>query len=140
MTRYFATAAAATLLLAGCNTYNDGESISLDSTAPGVEWQIRPYDDLKEFSGEEISMPGFDMGEYVRGVVPGTVFTAYVEAGIEEDPDYGDNIYRVDETFYNRPFWYRMHPAPRMSADICCAPVSMSLTLCPVTGRTRWLS
>lgn len=108
MTRYFAAAAAATLLLAGCNTYNDGESISLDSTAPGVEWQIRPYDDLKEFSGEEISMPGFDMGEYVRGVVPGTVFTAYVEAGIEEDPDYGDNIYRVDETFYNRPFWYRM--------------------------------
>ena len=84
MTRYFAAAAAATLLLAGCNTYNDGESISLDSTAPGVEWQIRPYDDLKEFSGEEISMPGFDMGEYVRGVVPGTVFTAYVEAGKEE--------------------------------------------------------
>lgn len=47
------------------------------------------------------------MSEYVKGVVPGTVFTAYVEAGIVPDPNYADNIYKVDETFYNRPFWYR---------------------------------
>lgn len=43
----------------------------------------------------------------VEGVVPGIVFTAYVNAGREENPDYGDNIYRVDERFYSRPFWYR---------------------------------
>ena len=47
------------------------------------------------------------MPDYVRGVVPGAVFTAYVEAGIVPDPNYADNIYKVDETFYNRPFWYR---------------------------------
>ena len=47
------------------------------------------------------------MSDYVKGVVPGTVFTAYVEAGIVSDPNYADNIYKVDETFYNRPFWYR---------------------------------
>lgn len=47
------------------------------------------------------------MSDYVKGVVPGTVFTAYVEAGIVPDPNYADNIYKVDETFYNRPFWYR---------------------------------
>lgn len=43
----------------------------------------------------------------VEGVVPGVVFTAYVNAGKEETPEYGDNIWRVDERFYNRPFWYR---------------------------------
>ena len=47
------------------------------------------------------------MPDYVKGVVPGAVFTAYVEAGIVPDPNYADNIYKVDETFYNRPFWYR---------------------------------
>mgnify|MGYP000674162980 CR=1 FL=1 len=39
------------------------------------------------------------MSDYVKGVVPGTVFTAYVEAGIVPDPNYADNIYKVDETF-----------------------------------------
>lgn len=44
------------------------------------------------------------MPDYVRGVVPGAVFTAYVEAGIVPDPNYADNIYKVDETFYNRRY------------------------------------
>lgn len=77
---------------------------SLNSDAP-VVWEIAPKDDRP--SGFELSTPGFDNAGYVKGVVPGTVFTAYVEAGIVPDPNYGDNIYRVDESFYNRPFWYR---------------------------------
>lgn len=100
--------AAAAVLSCSLNICHGQETVPLDSSNPGIEWQVRPYDDLKTFSGREISSPDFDMGEYVRGVVPGTVFTAYVEAGLEENPDYADNIYRVDETFYNRPFWYRM--------------------------------
>ena len=43
----------------------------------------------------------------LTGLVPGTIFNAYVLAGKEENPDWGDNIYRVDETKYNRSFWYR---------------------------------
>lgn len=72
-----------------------------------IVWQIRPQADLENVEGEQLSIPGFEMGDYVRGVVPGVVFTAYVEAGKEQDPNYADNIYKVDETFYNRPFWYR---------------------------------
>lgn len=80
--------------------------ISLNSSNPEIVWQITPQAELPH-SGQEISTPGFVMPDYVKGVVPGAVFTAYVEAGKETDPNYGDNIWNVDESFYNRPFWYR---------------------------------
>lgn len=81
--------------------------LSLNSSNPRVVWELKPQADLGGVSGERISTPGFEMSGYVKGVVPGTVFTAYVEAGIVPDPDYADNIWKVDEVFYNRPFWYR---------------------------------
>ena len=81
---------------------------SLDSTDGSASWQLCPQDDLKGVGGTTISTPGFVMpADAVAAVVPGAVFTSYVEAGREEDPDYADNIYRVDESFYSRPFWYR---------------------------------
>ncbi|MDR2087425.1 MAG: T9SS type A sorting domain-containing protein [Dysgonamonadaceae bacterium] len=83
------------------------EKYSLNSDNQGIVWEIKPKDDLASRTGLELSTPGFDNAGYVKGVVPGTVFTAYVEAGIVPDPNYGDNIYQVDESFYNRPFWYR---------------------------------
>lgn len=79
--------------------------ISLN-TADGTLWQIKPQADVQG-SGLEISKPGYRMDDYVKGVVPGIVFVAYVEAGLEKDPNFGGNIWEVDETFYNRPFWYR---------------------------------
>ena len=72
-----------------------------------VVWQVKPKDDLPFITGQDLSKPGYILTNNVEGVVPGTVFTAYVQAGRVPDPDYGDNIYRVDETFFNRPFWYR---------------------------------
>ena len=81
--------------------------MSLNSSDPRIVWEVKPQADLENVTGEQISTPGFEIPEYVKGVVPGTVFTAYVEAGIVPDPNYADNIYKVDETFYNRPFWYR---------------------------------
>ena len=81
--------------------------ISLDSKE-GTQWQLCPQDDLAGVSGQSISTAGFTMpGDAVAAPVPGIVFTAYVEAGREENPEYADNIYRVDEKFYSRPFWYR---------------------------------
>ncbi|MFT3903018.1 MAG: glycoside hydrolase family 2 TIM barrel-domain containing protein [Niabella sp.] len=79
--------------------------VSLNSSDSHV-WQIKPLADLKN-PGTEISTPGFNISGYVNGVVPGTVFTAYVDAGIVSDPNYADNIYKVDESLFNRPFWYR---------------------------------
>ena len=82
-------------------------TMSLNSSNPQIVWQVKPQADLGNATGEQISTPGYEMTESVKGIVPGAVFTAYVEAGIVPDPDYSDNIYRVDETYYNRSFWYR---------------------------------
>lgn len=80
---------------------------SLDS-ADGTRWELCPQDSLPGVTGKAISAPGFSMPACaVEGVVPGCVFTAYVNAGLEETPEYGDNIWRADERFYSRPFWYR---------------------------------
>jgi len=80
--------------------------VSLNSSNPNIVWEIKPQAEVN-FSGNQISVPGFQFGDYVIGIVPGVVFTSYVAAGKEKDPNFSDNIYKVDETFYNRPFWYR---------------------------------
>jgi hypothetical protein len=85
-------------------------SYSLASDVKGVEWTLAPQAEVSD-GGKAISQPGYqlkgtDMGA-VKAVVPGVVFASYVAAGKEECPEYADNIYRVDETKYNRPFWYR---------------------------------
>ncbi|MBB5394105.1 glycoside hydrolase family 2 TIM barrel-domain containing protein [Mucilaginibacter sp. AK015] len=71
-----------------------------------LNWKLFPQDD-RLYTLEQISVPGFYTNNWIDGVVPGTVFYAYVKAGKEKDPDYADNIYQVDKSKYNRPFWYR---------------------------------
>ena len=72
--------------------------MSLNSSNPKIVWEVKPQADLNNMGGEQISTPGFKMPDYVKGVVPGAVFTAYVEAGIVPDPNYADNIYKVDNS------------------------------------------
>lgn len=90
------------------NLYCMGQlkKISLNSDNPDIVWQVKPQAELP-YTGQEISRPDFKMEKAVKGVVPGVVFTAYVEAGLVPDPNFGDHIHQVDETYYNRPFWYR---------------------------------
>ncbi len=88
------------------NGHAQTTQVSLNSANQDITWQLKPKADVNS-SGTEISTPGFKMSEYVKGIVPGVVFTSYVKAGKEKDPNYADNIYEVDESFYNRPFWYR---------------------------------
>src|SRR5690606_11478436 len=57
--------------------------------------------------GAAIHAAGYNDQGWVEGVVPGTVFGAFVEAGLEQDPNFGDNIYKVDKAKYDRDCWYR---------------------------------
>ena len=70
-------------------------------------WQVAPQADMPHSGGDRVSTTGFKLKNAIEGVVPGTVFTAYVNAGKEKDPNYGTNILEANEAFYNRPFWYR---------------------------------
>lgn len=79
------------------------EVLSLNSY-DGTKWQVFPAANLM---WGRIVRADFQPDDYVEGIVPGTIFSAYVAAGREENPNWGDNIYRVDESKYNQTFWYR---------------------------------
>ena len=82
-----------------------------------LNWKLAAKNDVAESPGE-VSRPGFKTDGWINAVVPGTVFYAYVIAGKEKNPDYADNIYQVDHSKYNRPFWYRTEfSAKELSAD-----------------------
>ncbi|MBQ8046848.1 MAG: beta galactosidase jelly roll domain-containing protein [Prevotella sp.] len=79
------------------------EVLSLNSK-DGTLWKLFPTDGVAQ---PRVIIGRFEPTAYVEGIVPGTVLNAYVQAGEEEDPDWGDNAYNIDETKYNRSFWYR---------------------------------
>ena len=72
----------------------------------GDGWMVAPQAEVSG-SGEQISAPGFNTDKWVKAKVPGTVLEAYVVAGIEKEPSYGDNAYKIDKKKYDRNFWYR---------------------------------
>jgi hypothetical protein len=71
-----------------------------------LHWILNPQSETSG-TGRQVSSPGFRTTGWINAVVPGTVFYSYVKAGKEKDPDYAENIYQVDKSKYNRPYWYR---------------------------------
>nr|WP_242052381.1 discoidin domain-containing protein [Dysgonomonas sp. GY75] len=78
---------------------------SLDSNNPNVKWKVKPQDEIRDI--DTLFQPGYDSDNWVRAIVPATVFTSYVEAGLEKDPNFADNIYQVDKAKYDKSFVYR---------------------------------
>ena len=72
----------------------------------GDAWKVAPLAEVAA-PGEQVSMPGYNDRAWVGAQVPGTVFGSYVRAGLEKEPTYGDNIYKVDKAKYDRDYWYR---------------------------------
>ena len=71
-----------------------------------LNWKLAPQDD-QLYTEQQVSTAGFNTDSWIKAIVPGTVFYSYVVAGKENNPDYADNIYKVDKAKYNRPYWYR---------------------------------
>ncbi|TFF35474.1 discoidin domain-containing protein [Mucilaginibacter psychrotolerans] len=71
----------------------------------GQIWKVTPQSDITH--PEQISERNYNTQTWVNAIVPGTVFASYVAAGLEKDPNFGDNIYKVDRKKYDRSFWYR---------------------------------
>src|SRR5690349_17334912 len=55
-------------------------------------WKVRPVDSAG--------------GGWIPAVVAGCDFTSYVEAGLEKEPNFADNICKVDKSKYDRDFDY----------------------------------
>lgn len=80
--------------------------LDLNSTFSEGKWKLKPQSEIGKDS-IKIYQPGYNISDWVSAVVPGAVFTSYVNAGLEKDPNYGDNIYKVDKKKYDCNFWYR---------------------------------
>ena len=68
-------------------------------------WKVKPQADITE--ADHINTIDYNTKNWVDAVVPGTTFSSYVAAGLEKDPNFGDNIYKVDKAKYDHSFWYR---------------------------------
>ena len=91
--------------------------ISLNSLDGSVQWQLIRQADAAGKTGVDLSKAGCGMTGAIEAIVPGTTFASFVAAGREENPEWGDNIYNVDETWYNCPMWYRAEfPTPAIAA------------------------
>lgn len=92
-------------LTAGYSVNAQSNVVYLNSTNSQV-WRVKAQSDINEQS-DKIHQADYNNESWVKAVVPGTVFASYVAEGQEKDPNFGDNIYKVDKAKYDRNFWYR---------------------------------
>jgi len=71
-----------------------------------IKWEVRPQSAVTD-DVAALCRSGYETHDWVKAIVPGTVFASYVAAGLEKDPNFGDNIYKVDRAKYDQNFWYR---------------------------------
>lgn len=87
-------------------SWNAFSQTKVSLNAPQTQWKLKPQAEIGKDS-LAVSLTGFNTTGWVNAVVPGTVFNSYVMAGLEKDPNFGDNIHNVDRSKYDRSYWYR---------------------------------
>lgn len=85
--------------------------LSLDAAAQtrlplDKHWKLIARDEVRDSAS--LMQPDYNTSDWTDAIVPGTTFTSFVAAGKEADPNYADNIYRVDKKKYDKDFWYRL--------------------------------
>lgn len=56
--------------------------VYLNSGSAGTDWRLRPQAEVSE-GVADLSSTGYDASGWVKAIVPGTAFSAYVAAGLE---------------------------------------------------------
>ena len=83
----------------------------------GGRWRLQ-RSDMTTGTGEAQSQPGFDDKDWIIATVPGTTLTSYFNAGIIQDPNFGENQLYISDSYFYQDFWYRTEfPAPQADAN-----------------------
>jgi hypothetical protein len=71
-------------------------------------WELADSANVKD-AGPAISLPGYHPAHWYPAVVPGTVLTTLVHAGVYPEPLYGENNRpdRIPESLNKASYWYR---------------------------------
>ena len=94
------------LALMGCMQVLHAQTVYLHSDNPQMRWKLKPQAEVGT-DVKSLCENGYNVSAWVDAVVPGTAFNSYVIAGMEKDPNFGDNIHQVNRDKYDRSFWYR---------------------------------
>jgi len=86
------------------NSVQAQKRISLNS-ADGQQWRVKSQDQVGATVQQVLDDAKRGTG-WVNAVVPGTVYAAYVDQGLEKDPNIGDHIWTADRAKFDKPFWY----------------------------------
>ena len=74
---------------------------------PAVAWKIHAAASLPAVTLPALHQPDFAATDWIPAQVPGTIFSSCVAAGLEPDPNFADNISRIDRSRYDQDYWYR---------------------------------
>jgi len=80
----------------------DGSVTSLNNSP----WKVAPQGNVTE-TGEQLSTPGYAAGAWLTAHVPGTAFGDHVIAGLEPDPNFGQNVWNLNRKKHDQNYWYR---------------------------------
>ena len=93
-------------LALSCTLFAEEATVTSLNNTP---WKVAPQGEVKE-SGEQLSAMGYAGGKWIAAHVPGTAFGDYVLAGVEKDPNFGDNVWNIgkgNKNRYDQNYWYR---------------------------------
>ena len=104
-------------ILSELEVYGDGGPVAHAKPAPPVRadgrldlaggaWRVQ-RDSLVTADAAIVSKPGFNDEAWVAATVPGTVLVSYLNAGALPDPNFGDNLLMISDSFFWADFYYR---------------------------------
>ena len=93
------------LLFTGITVHAQKVKISLNSDGNLTIWKVKAQAEIEHPS--DMMTTRYDTRDWVKATVLGTVFGSYVLEGLEPDPNFADNAYKVDKAKYDRNFCYR---------------------------------
>ena len=83
------------LLFTGITVHAQKVKISLNSDGNLTIWKVKAQAEIEHPS--DMMTTRYDTRDWVKATVPGTVFGSYVLEGLEPDPNFADNAYKVDK-------------------------------------------
>ena len=72
----------------------------------GGNWVLQRASEVKA-KGEDIASSSFSHPGWIPATVPGTVLASYLNIGAIPNPNYGDDVDQISESFFRSNFWYR---------------------------------
>jgi beta-mannosidase len=69
-------------------------------------WRLQAFTNVND-SGSVVSLPNYASAGWYPAVVPGTVLSSLVGAGVYPEPLYGTNNWGIPDSLSRMPYWYR---------------------------------